>query len=652
MPEAHRAAFVALREQVAAAPERPEESARLAVMTVGLLDALMLNEMAPNRLLGDLRNFYAREHGYSKKLILTVDEGARAIRELEDRGWAGVDTIESISHICNRRFVLEPWRVLQREGDLLQQLAAAAYAFLPLTQVCIPFRCGEAAVLGCYELRQDADGRGGRDRDFWKEMEAGAELPPQSPLPRQDYWRALLLSGIALFSEVEATSPALPAAPAKDPGAILRRLIDAPPEGGTDLWRRSALRRLAVHVRAAEEPARLERFAAGHVRHYARLLRQGRTEPNVILTRSGVSANEVAIAAVARILGRDASAWVHPGWYYENRASLIMRFARGPLEDARALFVSLLSTVPDRLLAADGPEGSASTAVVREAVPRFLQLARLRPETRHLLVIDKTAHLLWSPAEWGESIPENVTLIETASLTKQQRGSRNYFFGLLAHRGLGEEFRVVEEEAREQFGALTPFGIANLPRLTASEIRAAQRRSGKLNEAFALGFELQQRAVPEALRWSAERHGTFTYLLPPVEGVLAEARKDIAGEKADRTLLVRDASLPTVFYRFRAETPFGSLLPEDLDFLRRIGMDFGDSFGLEESRMTVIRYVMRHVLPSSAKGNQSLLEVFAPRIAPGLLALPEELWRQGAELGEHIAGRMQVMQDAERERLR
>lgn len=650
MPALNRHAFLALREEVAAAPENPGEAARLAVMTVGLLDALILDEMAPNRARSDLWNFYAREHGYAKKLVLTVEEGAGAIRSLEEQGWRGVDRIESIPHICSRRFVLDPWHLLEREGELLRQLADAAYAFLPLTHVCIPFRCGEAAILGCYELQQEEGGGRGPVRFSWRETSAGAELPPQSPLPRQEYWRALLHSGIALFSDTELAVTPPPAIAERDSGALLRRLIDAPTNAHLDPWRRGALRRLAVHARAVEDPARLELFAAGHARHYARLLRQGRQEPDVMLTRSGVSANEIAIAAVARILGRDASAWAHPGWYYENRASLVTHFTRAQQADARALFVSLLSTVPDRLLALDRTEEAGVPLSAREAARLFLQGARRRPAERHCLVIDKTAHLLWSPAEWGEAIPENVTLLETASLTKQQRGGRNYFFGLLAHHGPRGDFQIVEEEAREQFGSLTPFGVVNLPRLTPSEILATQEVFRKANEAFALGFEMLQEGVPEGIRWSVERHGAFSYLLPPVERLLAEARREHAGGMADRTLLVRDASRPTVFYRFREETPLVALLPEDLARLREIGVAFGDSFGLQESRLTVIRYLLRNAVSATDSQRASLVEVYAPRIAPGSAVRPEELWHQGATLGEFIAGRMRIMQDAERER--
>jgi hypothetical protein len=285
-----------------------------------------------------------------------------------------------------------------------------------------------------------------------------------------------------------------------------------------------------------------------------------------------LSANNLAIKALADQSSEKLKAVYQTGWYYDN-VRIIKDFFQvvEDSKDAKILFVNIDSCYPDN------PEKFHSEQ--NRLISDFVRKAKQNPNEKYTLVADVTTDMLWSE---HLEIPDNLQLIQTFSATKHQRGGRNYFFGGVVawnSKGLREKM-----EANFDFlgGKLTPIGIVNYPRAGKEEVRKNMNHLKKLSIAFANGIEEGSAIFTEELRFKVYPYNYYTYIV-----------------------------LPPDFPRY----PFLDLHELDFEGLA----EEGDSFGLEHTRVCFV--------PKSMREDESAL-----RFSPGLKETEERIHKLGVIL--------------------
>lgn len=314
-------------------------------------------------------------------------------------------------------------------------------------------------------------------------------------------------------------------------------------------------------------------FLEKHEQRYKHFFAIDGWEPDeILLTNSGLSANNLTIKALADQSSEKMKAYYQVGWYYDN-VKIIKDFfqvVENP-EAAKVLFVNTDSCYPD------DPEKFHSEQ--NKLVSDFVGKARQDPKEKYTLVADVTTDMLW-----GEhfEIPENLQLVKTFSATKHQRGGRNYFFGGVVSwnsKGLREK---MESNFNFLGGRLTPVGVVNFPRIGKEEVRKNEEHLKKLSAAFAKGIEEGSAMFPEELRFKIFTYNYYTYLV-----------------------------LPPNFPRY----PHLDKNELDLDGLA----EAGDSFGLERTRVSFV--------PKSVREDESAL-----RFSPGFQDTEERMHKLGLKL--------------------
>lgn len=316
-----------------------------------------------------------------------------------------------------------------------------------------------------------------------------------------------------------------------------------------------------------------QKFLEKHEQRYRHFFAIDDRKPDeILLTNSGLSANNLAIKALADQSREKMKAYYQVGWYYDN-VRIIKDFFQviGNPEEARVLFVNADSCYPD------DPEKFHSEQ--NKLVSGFVEKAKQSPGEKYTLVVDVTTDMFW-----GEhfEIPENLQLVKTFSATKHQRGGRNYFFGGVVSwnsKGLREK---MESNFNFLGGRLTPVGVVNFPRIGKEEIRKNAEHLKRLGAAFAKGVKEGSRMFPEELRFKVFSYNYYTYLV-----------------------------LPPDFPRYP------HLDENELDF---DGLaESGDSFGLERTRVSFV--------PKSVRENESAL-----RFSPGFKDTEEKMYKLGLKL--------------------
>ncbi len=576
------------------ADERVREQA--IALTAGFMDILLLDEMAAGDQDWVYRTPYGRQDGIVfngfSRLILPRHEAGAVFQSFREKARRCLNSLEEIAGCQgeNMFYLGEPipW---SRAGETEMSLEKLLRGRKSRMELVVGIDYGAAIMFSGHLFTPPSEGANEKMATVTP-FATNNLLMPATPIPRQDFWSAMLRSGLSPTPTSNDGFLSLGESPSSAEEIVSRmkrRLFRRPEE----VEKRRKLRRLAVLVRNAGNPGALARLESGHISHYESLMAVEGIKPGVILTRSGTSANETAVCGVAR-MAIGSKAYCHEGWYYENARSVMRYFdeAKG-VDDATCCFVNLIPCYPETLLKLDSKAGS-SYLNPRETIDRFISKAKAHPQERHFLVIDKTSDLLFSIPP--SSIPRNLEVVETASLSKHQRGARNYFYGMVVSRGSDLMGEVLRTERGNQMASLTPFGIVNLPRLTATEIRERREHLLNLNRIFAENFDEMQGGVAEEFRSRTEIQDGFVYIIPPIEAVIRQLDQFSKDGVLPGRKLFHKAVGSQDYSKVRMPhvMAYGMLEPSAKQSLKKMGIHIADSFGLKDTRAISVCYDFRN----------------------------------------------------------
>lgn len=436
-------------------------------------------------------------------------------------------------------------------------------------------------------------------------------LRPHSALPRQEVWRAFLERGQQLFRPDRKRIGPSYAEALRQAGVVKE----------DDTYSVHIQRKNAVWLKRNSDKD-IQEFYGRLKEHYHALFDREHPvfgSPHLLLTRSGVSANEVAIRGVSTILGNDKTpAFRVPGWYFENNESIERNFdENGDPQQSQAFFMSY---EPIAIMFRD----PNAYAVARDESPQFLiDLARRNPRRPYFMVVDKTTNLLYETFQQGQTLPENLTFIETASLTKHQRGGRNYFFGMVLFWGRTPDFFAMKSQLDLSQGNLTDLEIIHFPRLREREIKRRRAKFRRLGQAVFESSKAHKQA--NGSLWDIESYDCYAFIIPPMDLLIKDYLQDINKKPDQVTRLEKDD-----FVRYLKER---GLDVEGLyDVCYKIGfpkgIELGDSFGLDNTRITAIAGGMR---------SQNTESYFCTlRLSYGFNSSEEELQSYTAKLMEEL----------------
>lgn len=441
-------------------------------------------------------------------------------------------------------------------------------------------------------------------------------------LSHQAIWLETLKSGQVIFSlagtDNEHLSP-----PSLRPSHIDKEELDrklAPYLEGqflpTDkIYERGGRRRGLVSLalskdKLQERHERLEKFYCRNFGHEHPVY----GSPKVVLTRSGVGANLLA-TRLAQALGPGTGiSRAIPGWYYETlgdiRETSLVRKSLGVGD------VFYLNAEPNDPNATDWVKedwGSYREKVIRRAIEEALK----NPQDEIFLVIDRTTDLNWDYSCLLKKAPKNLYLIETASLTKHQRGEKNFFFGVVWLYGPDLLEKHLPSSVALSTLELDEYSLAFFPEVTTGQIEKRQNtvRDQLLN--FENEVNHQMARLPAPLRWTVEKYNCFGYLKPPTAALMAEFEakfcQRFGNDLTDKTRqMIRSYAINSFI---------GAFLPlwsEKLsEALKKSGIVGADSFGLSEDRYTFLTLESPH----------TNTQISTLRISPGIYAKDEKKYR-------------------------
>lgn len=261
-------------------------------------------------------------------------------------------------------------------------------------------------------------------------------------------------------------------------------------------------RKMGLFANKQDEKKYLER----HIAHYKKFFSTKNSEPGEILfTRSGITANDFAIRSVGKIMPKKTEAYAQDGWYYENEHLVGEVFNKtiNP-KKARVLLFAVDSCYPD--------EPNKFQAEQKKLIDDLFEKALSDPENQYAIIADITANLLW-----GESIkiPKNVVAMKTFSLSKHQRGIKNYFYGGIAVFNSPMNFKNYDLE--ELCYDPAKMGIVNLPRLRKPEIKKNIEYLGRLSDSFNEGVIKGQLELEEKDKLKVYSYNYFSYVIFPYD---------------------------------------------------------------------------------------------------------------------------------------
>jgi len=401
-------------------------------------------------------------------------------------------------------------------------------------------------------LAQGSDGAGMLTADLAYWVNSSKPLPPCS-VPRQALYASLLACGVDSF---EGPSRAPPQPPGR--GAMPRHV------------KKSA--RLARWL-AASRPD-VDAVLARTARHWGAMMAEGAPEiaAPAVLMSSGSAANESVVLSLSRIAA--GIAFVDPGFYFENIRSITDRCFTGRVTQdiglATIFFLNLEPITFCRPIATG--ERPESALPLLEAI---CKLAAAAPERAHHVVLDVTASPTMSVrSTLSTSIPPNVVLYKTSSITKHQDGSRNYTCGAVAIQTADPARRALLEadllDARRVSGGdIHSIHALNIPRTTRRSIEDKRDRISRLNRAVchALDPGRQGRVVP---------YTYHSFLLPSREALHRLASETLALALAGGLRARRAFELRAGPYLHERSRLLSARLRE---------IEYGNSFGLPRSRI-------------------------------------------------------------------
>ena len=480
----------------------------------------------------------------------------------------------------------------------------------------------------------------------------------RSELPRQDVWETFLEHGKPVLeqgqppviTQVDDPTPLSPEEIREGLHAFLTTESLAPSPRTPAEGREARKSLAAVANQGGHE--QLQLYLQRHREHYQRAFGREHAvfgQSHVLLTRSGVSCNEAAIRVIAENYQEQgqppAKAYIMPGWYYENVSTIKAFYS--PVEDyddASVVFIDYEPNAPNvPVRFPEGYEAHRETVIAHMKLKARAEAVRAKQvgETpqKFYIVVDKTTDPTYQSFHEGEDLPSNLEIIETASITKHQKGERNYFFGAAWHWGTAETTKYLEEDAAEVGGTLTPWGIVHLPRITPQQVRDNLDHLHRQADEFAGAFEASQQQLPEAYRWRLERHNFFMFVIPPVQTILDCFRQRSTGPQAAGVYRAKvDPQTGKTTYRFTNEAKFFLQMHGDYDVAQYGFKDFasqgigaGDSFGLGDTRLSDLPGKFH----DSTEGHDFDWNVL--RVSIGADTPITALQNYGARVGENVA---------------
>lgn len=342
-------------------------------------------------------------------------------------------------------------------------------------------------------------------------------------------------------------------------------------------------------------------FRDSCLRHFGREFGEARIwgEPWVRLTRSGVSANQTALAIAEKAIGCPYRVRVMegPGWYYENGLARVKGKGLLPVDAVGAAEVLLINAEPNF------PDLNSEALFTEERdrlVTWFADEAREAEGETRVLVVDKTLDVDYQVERLISEWPENLGLIETMSLTKHQRGDRRYFYGLVVGYNLPEDQCGLDKALVQSRGELGHLGYANLAKVTRSEVMRRREEIQRITQEVA---EIV-RPVMKRYGMMIEAYAYFAYVYPAGYGELkrlALAGKDIS-ELEKQIMAVGSCG--------KAGGALLDLINNKIT--DALGVVYGDSFNLNETRVSVLT-------PDELLGWKRVMERMGVlRLAPGV----------------------------------
>ena len=107
-----------------------------------------------------------------------------------------------------------------------------------------------------------------------------------------------------------------------------------------------------------------------------------------------------------------------------------------------------------------------------------------------------------------ESLPTNISLIETPSLSKHQRGQRRGFYGALWRYNVDTN-PITSQNIHTAHGSLTDYTITTYPHITKEEFRRNLDNLQKTTQVISKKFK--QSPLPEH-GWQIENYNYFTFI--------------------------------------------------------------------------------------------------------------------------------------------
>lgn len=397
-----------------------------------------------------------------------------------------------------------------------------------------------------------------------------------STVPRQEIWYQILSAGGKIFPHKRFEDMGLPKfRSAKKIQPVLERFNNKIRQPIKGLDRSTDRHRRKYPVWINSNPDKISAYKTRHEEHIQHHF--GREHAHwgndtVRVTRSCVATNQAVAAAVARMLhvSRDQKpmAEVVNNWYYENVPGLMQMFDEADDDSqTQALFINLEPNFAAEEMHTNYAE------VVTSSIKDHIARARYQPDLPFFMVIDKTSNLLFQSFAQKQDLPANLTIVETASLSKHQRNGRHFFFGMVQCWGSQEFKNILDEELTHSSAEITPLGVVHFPRVTRAEIATnlgIVRTNGKI---FEDAWNAAQAGVPEHLKWKVFRYNYYAYLMPPTGEYIKEM------EKHD-TLPPYVGNFPTNVAALGYTVSFFiSKCCRDLP-----GLEYGSSYGLDTTR--------------------------------------------------------------------
>lgn len=315
---------------------------------------------------------------------------------------------------------------------------------------------------------------------------------------------------------------------------------------------------------------------------------------------SGTAANEAAMQVIGNYK-REGNTYIHPYWYYENipTATRVLNL----VNDYKNSDISLINIEPTNYLLLDHNVDVIETIDILEF---YLEEAKKSQKRLFTLVLDMTVDPFFLQDKLLEFVKLNNTrLIISISLSKHQNGDRRYFFGLLVvpkkDKSLVHKISAVVDKVG---GTLTSRHLRFFPTISLEKMSDVIKNVKRINSSL-FGAKSKE--------WCTKSY-TFNTVFYPKRRVLKKMENYIR-------YLTEDEAFSFVI---ELNKDIWNLVCNYVVELGSPRIEFGDSFGLDVTRVTV--------QGGEFYFGEKYLELKLPRLSPGTGTDFDELYSFTREL--------------------